>query len=162
VCTTAKRPAIGRNGYGCNQRSDITGRNMNGATGRRWPTGVGLAGRASGVKLLPLPSTCAFSYHNNLYRSPQSLPRLFLESSGHTDPRSSAMFLFATSQFPFTAALLLLIVGGRLEAKSVIVDDSDTSRITYSPGWGIGNDCSGCFAKPDPTQPSNGTWHECV
>ena len=55
---------------------------MNGATGRRWPAGVGVAGRASGVKLLPLPSTCAFSYHNNLYCSPQGLPRLLFESSG--------------------------------------------------------------------------------
>ena len=75
---------------------------------------------------------------------------------------SSAMLSFAISQFPFTPALLLLISGGQLEAKSVIVDDSDTSRITYSSGWNIGNNCTTCFAEPDSTQPSNGTWHECV
>ena len=72
------------------------------------------------------------------------------------------MLLLAISQFPFTVALFLLIGGRRLEAKRVIVDDSDTSRIIYSSGWGIGKNCTSCFAKPDPAQPANGTWHECV
>ena len=74
---------------------------------------------------------------------------------------SGAMLSLALSQFPFTAALVLLIGARCLESKSVFVDDSDTSRIIYS-GWDIGNNCTSCYAEPDPTQPSNGTWHKCV
>jgi hypothetical protein len=66
------------------------------------------------------------------------------------------------SQFPFLAALALFLAGEQLNAKSVIVDDGDTGQIIYSSGWDLGNNCPGCFAKPDPTLPFQGTWHECV
>jgi hypothetical protein len=70
--------------------------------------------------------------------------------------------LTSVSQLSFTAALVLLLAGTLLDAKSVIVDDTDTSKITYTSGWLVGNTCTGCFAKPDPSQAFNGTWHECV
>jgi len=66
------------------------------------------------------------------------------------------------SQISFVAVLVLIFTGARLDAKSVIVDDTDASKITYSSGWLAGNTCTGCFAQPDKTQAFNGTWHECV
>ena len=72
------------------------------------------------------------------------------------------MLSLSYPQLSFTVALILLLTGTRLDAKSIIVDDADTRSITYSPGWITGNICTGCFALPDKTQTFGGTWHECV
>jgi hypothetical protein len=72
------------------------------------------------------------------------------------------MVSFSFSHFFFTTALVLFFAGTLLDAKLVIVDDSDTSRIIYSPGWLVGNNCTGCFAQPDQKQAYNRTWHESV
>lgn len=67
-------------------------------------------------------------------------------------------------QISFTAALVLLLAGTRLDAKSVVVDDTDTSRITYSPTsrWNTGNTCTTCIVQLDRTKTLFGTWHEWV
>ena len=46
--------------------------------------------------------------------------------------------------------------------KSTVVDDSDTSRIIYSPPgtWNPGNECTTCFANPDKARALDGTWRE--
>jgi hypothetical protein len=61
------------------------------------------------------------------------------------------------------AALVLFFAGKQLQAKIVVVDDADTDQVIYSStGWNIGNTCTGCFAQPNRTLASDGTWHECV
>jgi phosphatidylserine/phosphatidylglycerophosphate/cardiolipin synthase-like enzyme len=70
------------------------------------------------------------------------------------------MLSFLLSQFSLTVALILSFAGTRLDAKSVIVDDADTTKITYSSGWNIGNDCSKCSANPIKSQAFEETWHE--
>jgi hypothetical protein len=71
-----------------------------------------------------------------------------------------AMLSLSLSQFSFIAALTLFFAGTRLDAKSVIVDDADTTNITYSSGWNIGNDCPSCFAQPSTLRAFDRTWHE--
>ena len=50
--------------------------------------------------------------------------------------------------------------------QNVTVDDAALTgpvTITYLPSpsnWSQGNNCSGCIAKPDPSQAYNGTWHD--
>ena len=50
--------------------------------------------------------------------------------------------------------------------ENVTVDDAALTgpvTITYLPSpsnWSQGNNCSGCIAKPDPSQAYNGTWHD--
>jgi hypothetical protein len=88
--------------------------------------------------------------------------------SGYIDNRLSKAFgggLAPTwfSRFPFAAALVFLLTLTHLDAKAktVVVDDAETDKITYSPGgWKIGNGCSDCPAKPDTALVN--TWHECV
>ena len=89
---------------------------------------------------------------------------LILQMPIWTDFRGdfTAMLSSSFSQISFTVALVLSLAGTRLDAKSVIVDDSHTSQITYSAGWNIGNNCTGCYAQPDRTQAFNETWHEYV
>ena len=134
---------------------------------RRWA--VAVVARAFGVSRYHRPLRILLPTTTTNFDFPKSVETILLDIRAYRSipiwtaiQRSSAMLSLAISQTPFTAVLLLLFAARRLEAKSVIVDDSDTSRITYSSGWSIGNNCTGCYAEPDPTQPSNGTWHEYV
>jgi len=45
-------------------------------------------------------------------------------------------------------ALGLFFAGTGLDAKSAIVNDAGTSKITYPSGWDIGNHCTNCFNPP--------------
>jgi hypothetical protein len=48
-----------------------------------------------------------------------------------------------------------------MDARSVVVDDANTDRITYSSGWKEFNDCT-CLVQPTKASANNGTYHPCV
>ena len=83
---------------------------------------------------------------------------------GYVDNASKAFGAFgalAFPRFPFAAALVFFLALTHLDAKKVIVDDTEIDKITYvSNGWRDGPSCSSCDAKPE-TKWVN-TWHECV
>ena len=81
---------------------------------------------------------------------------------GYIDNRPSKAFgALAFPRFPFVAALVFFLALTHLDAKKVIVDDTETDKITYvSNGWKDGPSCSDCWAKPDIKRVN--TWHECV
>lgn len=61
------------------------------------------------------------------------------------------------------AALVTLLAGysNVVDAKTFVVDDSETDRIIYSSNnWNVGNTCGGCYARPDRAKAYKGTWHE--
>ncbi len=60
------------------------------------------------------------------------------------------------------AVLVFLFVRARLVgATSVVVDDANTARVTYSTGWKDFKDCT-CLVKPAEASAYNGTFHPCV
>jgi hypothetical protein len=63
--------------------------------------------------------------------------------------------------------LLALLRGVFPTISNVTVDDEYGDEVTgakpsYSPseGWSQGANCTGCLAKPDPSQAFSGTWHD--
>ena len=72
------------------------------------------------------------------------------------------MLSLSLSQFAFAVGFGLFFAGTRLDAKYILVDDMDTSRILYSSdsGWNLGDNCTLCVAKLDKTKVFGGTWHE--
>ena len=85
--------------------------------------------------------------------------------SGYIDNRLSKAFgAFGALVFPrfsFATALVFFLALTHLDAKKVIVDDTEIDKITYvSNTWKAGPSCSDCSAKPDTNRVN--TWHECV
>ena len=83
---------------------------------------------------------------------------------GYVDNLSKTFGAFsalAFPRFPFAAALIFFLALTHLDAKKVIVDDTETDKIAYSiSGWKVGPGCSDCDAKLDTARVN--TWHECV
>jgi len=64
-------------------------------------------------------------------------------------------------RFLLPTLLLACVAGVQAGTRSTIVDDSETSKINYSPqGWNQGNQCAGCAAQPDKNRARGGTWHD--
>ena len=69
----------------------------------------------------------------------------------------------AFSRFPSLIAVVLVffLTPTHLDAKTVIVDDTETDKIKYSSlRWKVGPGCPDCLANVDRTRVN--TWHECV
>ena len=84
---------------------------------------------------------------------------------GYMDNRPSKAFgafgALAFPRFPFAAALVFFLALTHLDAKKVIVDDTELDKIVYSMnGWKFGPTCPNCDARPNTTRVN--TWHECV
>ena len=84
---------------------------------------------------------------------------------GHIDNHPSKAFgafgAHAFPRLPFAAALVFFLALTHLDAKKVIVDDTELGKIAFSiSGWKFGPSCSDCDAKLDTAWVN--TWHECV
>jgi len=61
------------------------------------------------------------------------------------------------------AVLASLFAGMRLvDATSIVVDDANTARVTYSAGWKHFNDCACLVELAAKASAYNGTFHPCV
>ena len=69
--------------------------------------------------------------------------------SGHVQVR---FILFASFAF---AALQNVTVDDSVSTGAVV-----PAYLPVSTNWAQGNTCSGCVAKPDPSEAYNGTWHD--
>ena len=79
----------------------------------------------------------------------------------HFSKAGGAFGALAFPRFPFAAALVFFLALTHLDAKSVIVDDTEVDKITYfSNTWKDGRSCTDCYAKVNTTRVN--TWHECV
>ena len=92
------------------------------------------------------------------YTSSQFPPPKVYRSNIRTEIRLDTAMLSS----PFSGISLiavLVFLGTRLvDATKVVVDDSNTARITYSTGWKEFND----LVMPTMENAYNGTFHSCV
>ena len=68
--------------------------------------------------------------------------------------------LILSLRFQLWVLLLVCITGVQAGMRTITVDDADTSKIRYSEGWNIANQCVGCTAQLDNERVRNGTLHK--
>ena len=68
--------------------------------------------------------------------------------------------LILSPRFQLWVLLLVRIAGVQAGMRTITVDDADTSKISYSEGWDVSNQCVGCTAQLDNKRMRNGTLHK--